>query len=218
MSVNGHGVVIRMPAIVIGHHGDSDVADLGLARELGFLEIGHADHVHAPASIQIRFGQRRKRRPLHAQIRAALLDADACFHRRAVRDPRQLRADGMREADVRDQAFAEKSRDCARASGRRTGPGSTKSSGLCSSLSEPTALSERIRSTPSDFMPQMLARKFNSEGEMRWPRPCRARNATSLPASLPNDISVRRRAPTACQRGALRALQIPASNTTRCRR
>ena len=31
--------------------------------------------------------------------------------------------------------------------------GMTKSSGLCSSLSEPTALSEMIRSTPSDFMP-----------------------------------------------------------------
>ena len=30
---------------------------------------------------------------------------------------------------------------------------------------------------------------------MRWPRPCRARNATSLPASLPDDVSVRRRAP-----------------------
>src|SRR5579862_7518868 len=31
----------------------------------------------------------------------------------------------------------------------------------------------------------MLARKFSSDGEMRWPRPWRARNATSLPASFP---------------------------------
>src|SRR5579863_1122492 len=31
----------------------------------------------------------------------------------------------------------------------------------------------------------MFARKFNSDGEMRWPRPCRAKNATSLPASFP---------------------------------
>src|ERR1700694_4584296 len=31
----------------------------------------------------------------------------------------------------------------------------------------------------------MFARKFSSDGEMRWPRPCRARNATSLPASFP---------------------------------
>ena len=31
--------------------------------------------------------------------------------------------------------------------------GRTKSCGRCSSLSEPTALSEMMRSTPSDFMP-----------------------------------------------------------------
>ena len=31
----------------------------------------------------------------------------------------------------------------------------------------------------------MLARKFSSDGVRRWPRPCRARNATSLPSSRP---------------------------------
>src|SRR6185295_6870077 len=31
----------------------------------------------------------------------------------------------------------------------------------------------------------MLARKFSSEGRMRWPTPCRARNATRLPRSVP---------------------------------
>src|SRR5438045_762192 len=31
----------------------------------------------------------------------------------------------------------------------------------------------------------MFARKFNSDGRMRWPAPCRARNATRLPRSVP---------------------------------
>src|SRR5689334_12019427 len=31
---HGYGVVFFVPAIVIGHHGDGDVADLGLAGEL----------------------------------------------------------------------------------------------------------------------------------------------------------------------------------------
>src|SRR3954465_471820 len=31
----------------------------------------------------------------------------------------------------------------------------------------------------------MLARKFSSDGRMRWPTPCRARNATRRPRSVP---------------------------------
>ena len=31
----------------------------------------------------------------------------------------------------------------------------------------------------------MFARKFSSDGRMRWPAPCRARNATRLPRSVP---------------------------------
>ena len=40
-------------------------------------------------------------------------------------------------------------------------------SGSYSSLSEPTADTERILSTPSDFRAQMLARKFSSRGNRR---------------------------------------------------
>ena len=39
------------------------------------------------------------------------------------------------------------------------------SSGLYSSFRLPTALAERMYSTPSIFMPKMLARKFSSDGE-----------------------------------------------------
>src|ERR1039458_7685710 len=41
------------------------------------------------------------------------------------------------------------------------------------------------QATPSFFIPQRLARWFSSLGRIRWPRPCRGRNTTSRPASLP---------------------------------
>src|SRR6185295_8878239 len=62
----------------------------------------------------------------------------------------------------------------------------TMSAGLYSSFRLPTALAERMNSTPSVFMPNMLARKFSSDGDTRWPPPCRARNATRLPRSVPS--------------------------------
>src|SRR5687768_6581359 len=63
--------------------------------------------------------------------------------------------------------------------------GKTMSSGLYSCLRLPTALAERMYSTPSIFIPKMLARKFSSDGESRCPAPCRARNATRFPRSVP---------------------------------
>ena len=47
--LNGHVVVIRVPAVIVGDHGHGGVAQLGLARELGFGHVGHADHVAAPS-------------------------------------------------------------------------------------------------------------------------------------------------------------------------
>src|SRR5687767_14796051 len=40
-------------------------------------------------------------------------------------------------------------------------------------------------STPSIFIPKMLARKFSSVGISLCPAPCRARNATRFPRSVP---------------------------------
>ena len=41
--LDGDVVVVGVPAIVIGHHGDGGVGDLRFAGELGFDEVGHAD-------------------------------------------------------------------------------------------------------------------------------------------------------------------------------
>src|ERR1700676_1757991 len=62
---DGDGIVLFVPAIVVGDHRDRNVTDLGLARELGLLEVGHTDDVHAPAAINIRFRFGGKSRALH---------------------------------------------------------------------------------------------------------------------------------------------------------
>ncbi len=46
-----HVIVLRMPAVVIGHHRDRHIAELSFARQSRFGEVGHADDVHAPTAI-----------------------------------------------------------------------------------------------------------------------------------------------------------------------
>ena len=110
--VDGHRVVMRMPAVVIGDHGDGDVADLRFAREFGFLQVGHADHVHAPTAIDIRLGFGGKLRAFHANISAAALAVRRpAFLQAAANACGQLCADRIAESDVRHDAIAEKSVD-----------------------------------------------------------------------------------------------------------
>ena len=71
-------VVLRVPAIVIRHHGDGGIGDLGLAGELGLRHGGHADHVVAEALVGERFGIGGELRPFDADIGAAAHDT-GCF-------------------------------------------------------------------------------------------------------------------------------------------
>ena len=75
--LDGHRVVVRMPAVVVGDERQRRVADLRLARELGLLQVRHADDVHAPRAIQLRLGQRRELRPFHVHVGAAAVDRRA---------------------------------------------------------------------------------------------------------------------------------------------
>ena len=63
--------------------------------------------------------------------------------------------------------------------------GITMCRGAYSSLSEPTADTERIHSTPSIFRAKMLAWKVSSPGRIRCPRAWRGRKATRRPSSVP---------------------------------
>ena len=48
--------VIFVPAIIVRNHRDRRVTNLGLARELGFRHVGHANDIAAPRTIQLAFG------------------------------------------------------------------------------------------------------------------------------------------------------------------
>src|SRR5690348_14063901 len=71
--VHGDGIMLRVPAVVVGDHSGGDVADFGFAGETSFLQVGHADHIHPPAAVNVGFGAGGKLRAFHAEVGAAAL-------------------------------------------------------------------------------------------------------------------------------------------------
>ena len=103
--------MIGMPAVVVGHQCHCRVADLGFARELGFLQVGHADDVRAPRPVQIRLRKGGKLRAFHADVGAAAMHAGGCGFCRRRREASERLTHRMREAYVRDDAVAEEGGD-----------------------------------------------------------------------------------------------------------
>src|SRR5688500_2210879 len=106
-----------MPAIVIRNEGQRGITNLSLTREFGLLEVGHADHVHSPASINFRLSFCGKRRTFHADIRPATVHLNVRNFARLFQYIAQIITNGMSKAYVRHNAFTKKSRLA------RTGPG-----------------------------------------------------------------------------------------------
>src|SRR5262249_2336862 len=77
--------------------------------ELGLLQVRHADHVHPPTAIQVRFRPGRKLWAFHAQIRSTVLTHDLGFLAGLAHNLRKLRTNGIGKRDVRYYAIAEKS-------------------------------------------------------------------------------------------------------------
>ena len=99
---------MRMPAVVVRHHGDGHVTDLRFARQLRFLQVRHADHVRPPAAIDIRLGFRRKLRTFHTNVRAAALGVYPDVLAGAFDHACHLAANGIAKPNMRNQTFAEK--------------------------------------------------------------------------------------------------------------
>src|SRR5208282_4933727 len=105
------GVVALVPAVVIGHHGHGRVANLRLTRQLGLLQVRHADHVRAPASVEIRLGARRELRTFHAYIGPAWF-ANQAFHLAGgTNGPRHNRAHRISKRHMAYNAISKKGRD-----------------------------------------------------------------------------------------------------------
>ena len=98
---------MRMPAVVIGDHGDGHVTEFGFAGEFCFLQVRHADDVHAKAAIDIGFGFGRKLRAFHAAVDATVFADNANLLTGLLDDTGKLSADGVGETDVGDDAVAE---------------------------------------------------------------------------------------------------------------
>ena len=73
--LNGHRVVIGVPAVVVGDHRQGAVGDFGFAGQAGFGVVGHADHIAAPAAVELRFRLGGEGRALHAEVGATAVQA-----------------------------------------------------------------------------------------------------------------------------------------------
>ena len=103
-------VMVLVPAVVVGGHGQGGVGDLGLPSQPRFGVVGHADHAAIPAAIQVRFGPARKGRSLHAEVGAAAVQLAALGHQArggAGQHLAQHGAEGIGEADMGDGPLAE---------------------------------------------------------------------------------------------------------------
>ena len=99
---------MRMPAVIVRNHGYRRVTNFCLARQLGFLQVSHANHVHAPTAVYIRFRPGRELRTLHAQVCAATFADDTYFLAGLFHDAGKFRTYRVRKRDVGDNAVAEK--------------------------------------------------------------------------------------------------------------
>ena len=213
--VHGHVLVLRVPAVVVGDERDGRVADLGLAGQLRLLQVGHADDVHPPALVEPRLGQRRELGPLHAHVGAAQSG-------RARPPPAPTRTRSGSDRD-RPDARTRRAPRCRRPKKVLMRPrvrsknwsGTTTSSGGYSSLRLPTALAEKIRSTPSSLKPKMLARKFSSDGQDPVAGPVPRQEGHAAPAQRrrhvgPAGLAERRRQPDLLAVGQLLHVVEPA--------
>ena len=104
---DGDGVVFGMPAIVIGDHGDGGVAEFGFAGELGFGDVGHADDGKFHGAMIVGFGERGELRAFHADVGSLFVDRNFLGAAGFAENGGELRAGGLVEGDVGDDAIAE---------------------------------------------------------------------------------------------------------------
>src|SRR5207244_13453595 len=68
--------------------------------------VRHADYIHAPRAIHVRFRYGRERRPLHTQIRSATMNLHLNSLARFFQDIAEMLADGMRESHMRHESVS----------------------------------------------------------------------------------------------------------------
>src|SRR5713226_8573316 len=103
--------MLRVPAVVIGDHGDRRVAYLRFARQFRLCYVGHTDHLEAKLPVCLGLRQCGKLRSFDADVRAAAMDHDRFMNARIRQNVRQLSTGRMRKRYVSDDSLSEKSGD-----------------------------------------------------------------------------------------------------------
>ena len=57
ISFERDGVVLRVPAVVIGDQSERSVAEFRFTGEFGFGHAGHPDHIESQLAVGVRFGE-----------------------------------------------------------------------------------------------------------------------------------------------------------------
>jgi hypothetical protein len=136
-------------------------------------------------AVGVRFRQGGKLRPFHADVGAAAMAFTPTRSQASPACATRVRAGGLVETDVRHHCRRRRTWRRARACGRRTGPGSE--------IERRKIFAQRAHRADRDdaLDAEHLHRAdigaiidFAGRDE-RWPRPCRARNATRWPSSVP---------------------------------
>src|SRR5947207_5929867 len=100
--------MMRMPTVIVRNHSNRDITYFRFACELRLLEIGHANHVHAPTTVELRLGLGGKLRAFHAEIGPAALADDFGLLTCLANNIRELRTDGISKCNVRNYPVAKK--------------------------------------------------------------------------------------------------------------
>jgi len=96
-----------VPAVVVRHQSNRRVGDLCFPRQLGLLQVGHADHVDVPTSVETRFGARAEQRTFHAKVGATVVGNRTSRARRLQSQLAQRLPDRIREVGVGHTTVAE---------------------------------------------------------------------------------------------------------------
>ena len=105
--LDGDGLVVGVPAIVIGDHGECGVAEFGFAGAASFAVVGHADDVPAHGAMEMGLGAGGEGRAFHVDVGAAVVDGGAGASGGVDEDVAEPVADRVGEGDVGDDAVAE---------------------------------------------------------------------------------------------------------------
>jgi hypothetical protein len=108
--LDGHALLRRVPAVVVGAHANHLVRDLRLLRELCLWQSAHVDHATAPRAVHVGLGAGGELRALHADNSALVVQAHAIAFQGVAalaHDLRDSLVEGIREADVADHAALE---------------------------------------------------------------------------------------------------------------